>query len=122
MRLQHGAGNRRRRELEGSERCDSQWPARRGLARLRRGDGNATRLSDQLDQDDGRHHRVIGKVSLKIKVVRARDAAARGALTVNHLDDLLQEPHRRPMRQAVNPGRRIHRGLLYTFLASWNPP
>jgi hypothetical protein len=69
-------------------------------------------LREQFDQDDRRHNRLTRKVSLKIKIVGARQATAGRALAVPHVDDVFEQPHRRLMRQALDPG---HRGVVYVL-------
>ena len=95
-RLKQDARPRRGRELEVVQRRQSQ--------RLRHGvrrqcDRQSAGLREQFDQRNRRNDRVRGKVPVEVPVIGMGDARRARSVPGNDLDDLLDESHRRPMRQ-----------------------
>lgn len=107
--IQVNIGARRGWKLKGPETGDPESAAI--SRRCSRCDDESAGLREQLDEDDRRHHRLPRKMSLEEEVVRARDAARCGPFAGDDLDDFLDEPHRRLVRQRFDG---VHRGLLYT--------
>ena len=100
--LEDGARHRRRRELQRAERGDPQLQrfARKPVARG--GRGQTAGLREQLHENHGRHNRLAREVPLKIKIVGIRYTSRRGTRAVLNVNDFLDQPHGRLMREAVN--------------------
>ena len=81
-------------------------PGRSVAACVRRSRGQAAGLREQLHENHGGHDRLAGEVALKIEVVGIRYTARGGTRAVLNVNDLLDQPHGRLMRQAVNQRHR----------------
>jgi hypothetical protein len=77
--------------------------ARRGAAG-RRASGESSGLCEQLDEHDRGHHGIARKVPLKIPVLRTGETAAARQPARDDLHNLLDEPHRRAVRQKIQRG------------------
>ena len=109
-RLEHGPGPGSRRKLERPDRCHPELYRRARFACRGRRDGDPPRLREQLDEDHRGHDRPPWKMSLEIEVVGMGTPPPHRAPAVLELDDFLEQPHRRLMRQAID---QRHRGLVY---------
>ena len=80
----------------------------------RRRGGDAAGLREHLDEDDGGNDRLSGEVALKVEIVgRGRPPSDRAHAGVDR-GDRVQQPHRRLMRESIEP---IHRGATIYFSA-----
>ena len=106
--LEDGARHRRRRELQRTERGDPQLQrfareaAVAAVSGVRRSRGQAAGLREQLHENHSRHNRLAGEVPLKIEIVGIRYTSRRGTRAVLNVNDFLDQPHGRLMREAVN--------------------
>ena len=89
-------------------------PSRRG-PRTRQGRRSARAARRARSPDD----RIAGKVALKIPVVGPRDTARAGGLPGDQIDQLLDEPHRRPVGQKIDCRRGHSIGFSRRVAASW---
>ena len=89
------------RELEGSQGGHAQHAAGACLfLDCRRSDPAC--LSQQFDQDNRGNDRAVRKVPLKEPIVDACQAEAASRSPCDQVGDLLDEPHRRPMREQID--------------------
>ena len=103
--LEDGARQRRRRELQRTERGDPQlqrFAREAAVSAVRRSRGQAAGLREQLHENHGRHNRLAGEVPLKIEIVGIRYTSRGGTRAVLNVNDFLDQPHGRLMREAVN--------------------
>ena len=105
-RFERDAGRCGGRKLERPERGDAQVNGGRGCAVGPRGDRDAADLRHHLDEDDGGNNRLAREVPLEKEVAGGGRAPRRRALAVHDLDHLLEQTHRRPVRQGIDQGHR----------------
>jgi len=92
-----------RGEFERSEGRDSKTGSRD--VRLKATCGyQSSRLGEQLDQYNRRHHRIAGKMTLEVPVLRSGDSQTARRLSRDEIRDLLDEPHRRLVWQQLDSG------------------